>query len=242
MDESLHVLEALPAYALGSLSRREAGLVAEHLAECHLCRIEMQVYQRITDGLPLAVAEAKPSVGIKTRLMKQVQASDVTRRASTALRWSFLIPPRGAALGAIASLVLIAILAISNLLLWQKVNAQELLTTSLGMRAIALENSQTAPDASAFVVISADGKNGVLVVDALPLLDEGHEYQAWLVREGRTASGGVFSVDEDGYRGMRIESQETLLSFSSLRVTIEPTGGSSEPTGDEVLSGSLFNP
>ena len=173
--------------------------------------------------------------------MKQVQDSGMKRRSSPALSWRLLFPQRSAALRAFVGLALIAILAVSNLMLWQRVGAQEMLTTALGMRAIALQNSQVAPDASAFVVISADGKNGVLVVDALPSLDPNHEYQAWLVRNGLTSSGGVFNVDEDGYRGMRIESQESLLSFSSLRVTIEPLGGSSAPTGDEVLSGSLFN-
>lgn len=243
MEESLHVVEALPAYALGSLSAREAGWVAEHLAECHLCRTELQAYQRIADGLPLAVADASPSAGVKPRLMEQVRASDVKQRTPTpAPSRRILFPRRRAALGALAGVALIAILAVSNLLLWQKVNAQEMVTTALGMRAIALQNSEAAPEASAFVVISADGKNGVLVVDALPPLHADQEYQAWLVRDGLSSSGGVFSVDEDGYRGMRIDSQETLLSFSSLRVTIEPVGGSLEPTGDEVLSGSLFNP
>ena len=110
------------------------------------------------------------------------------------------------------------------------------------MRAIALQNTDAAPNASGFVVIGADGDNGVLVVDELPALDAQNEYQLWLVRNGSSTSGAVFSVDESGYRGMRIEAPQTLLVYSSVRVTIEPTGGSAHPTGEQVLVGSLFNP
>jgi len=112
----------------------------------------------------------------------------------------------------------------------------------LGMRAIALQNTDAAPAASGFVIVSADGEDGVLVVDELPKLDAQREYQLWLVRNGSTTSGAVFSVDESGYRGMRIEAPQSLLTYSSVLVTIEPVGGSVEPYGEHILAGSLFNP
>ena len=117
------------------------------------------------------------------------------------------------------------------------------------MQEIAIEHSAAAgwPIArfqaigAAGVIISADGKNGVLVVDQLETLSENQEYQVWLERDSTETSGGLFGVDEDGYRGMRIVAPESLLTYSSVRVTIEPKGGSSRPTGPEVLKGSLFN-
>jgi anti-sigma-K factor RskA len=118
----------------------------------------------------------------------------------------------------------------------------EVLTGPLGMRAIALQNTAAAPQASGIVIISSDGENGVLVVDELPQLDPGREYQLWLVRGKQDTSAAVFSVDESGYRGMRIEAPESLVAFSAVRVTIEPAGGSDQPAGEEVLRGSLFNP
>jgi anti-sigma-K factor RskA len=91
------------------------------------------------------------------------------------------------------------------------------------------------------VVISADGANGVLIVDQMPTLDSESTYQLWLTRNGQSISGALFSVDESGYRGVRIVAPESLLLYSSIRVTIEPVGGSSAPTGEQVLGGSLFN-
>jgi anti-sigma-K factor RskA len=134
------------------------------------------------------------------------------------------------------------VLALSNLLLWQRLDNLEVLSGPLGMRAIALQNTGAAADASGFLVVSSDGQNGVLVVDDLPTLDPEHEYQLWLERGDESTSGAVFSVGEDGYRGVRIAAAESLLTYSGARITIEPAGGSAVPAGEEVMGGSLFNP
>ncbi len=141
-----------------------------------------------------------------------------------------------------ASVVLILILLASNHLLWHKLNHLAVLSGPLGMRAVALQNSSAAPSASGFVIISADGGNGVLVVDALPPLDPQSVYQLWLVKGEQIISGAVFSVDESGYRGVRIIAPDSLLTYSDVLVTIEPTGGSAIPNGKHILQGSLFNP
>lgn len=238
MMEDKHALESLPAYALDSLDATEAQAIAGHLASCHICRSELRAFQDVAGQIALTAPQTVPSRELKPRLMERIQGLDLS--PSKQERWRFsgrLLP-----FGAITSLVLIATLAVSNLLLWQRLNQMEVLTGPLGMRAIALENTDAAPTASGFVVMGADGNNGVLVVDELPALDAQREYQLWLVRNGDNTSAAVFSVDESGYRGMRIEAPQNLLVYSSVRVTIEPTGGSAHPTGEPVLVGSLFNP
>ena len=238
MMEEMHVLESLPAYALGSLDASEAKMVAQHLAGCHICRSELQVFQEVAGQIALTAPQTELSGDLKPRLMERIHS--LNQRQSRPERWRFtrqLIP-----IGAMVGLVLIATLAVSNLLLWNRLNQLEVLAGPLGMRAIALQNTDAAPTASGFVVIGADGDNGVLVVDELPALDSQREYQLWLVRNGSNTSGAVFSVDESGYRGMRIESPQSLLLYSSVLVTIEPVGGSVEPHGEQVLAGSLFNP
>ena len=236
--EEMHVLESLPAYALGSLDAAEARMVAQHLAGCHICRSELHAFQDVAGQLALTAPQAGPSHDLKPRLMARIQSLSPSQPRME--RWRFAGP--GVPVGAIVGLVLIVTLAVSNLLLWQRFNQLEVLAGPLGMRAIALQNTDAAPNASGFVVISADGLNGVLVVDELPPLDTQREYQLWLVRNGSNTSAAVFSVDESGYRGMRIEAPQTLLAYSSVRVTIEPTGGSAVPIGEEVLGGLLFNP
>src|SRR5215207_237679 len=238
MPDDIHVLESLPAYALGSLDEMESRMVAEHLAGCLLCRAELIEFQTVVDHLGFVVPDASPSADLKSRLMERVQGQSL--KPSQPTRWHF--PQRLLPVGGLVSLLLIVVLALSNLLLWQRLNNLEVLRGPLGMRAIALENTTAAPGASGFVIISSDGENGVLVVDELPVLEPQREYQLWLVRDQQVTSGAVFSVDEDGYRGMRIEAPQNLLTYSEVYVTIEPAGGSATPVGERLLGGSLFNP
>lgn len=233
-----HVLESLPAYVLGSLDEDEARQVTAHIAGCYLCRKELSALQEVADQLLLAVPDASPSGDLKLRLAERIQSLN-TKRVSQSAGWSF--PKRLVPVGALAGLLLIFLLAFSNLLLWQKVNNLDVLTGPRGMRAVALQSTDAAPEASGVVIISADGKNGVLVVDKLPPLDKAHEYQLWLVRDAINTSGAVFSVDEDGYKGVRLTAPESLLSYTAVKITIEPAGGSTEPDGEQVMNGSLFN-
>jgi anti-sigma-K factor RskA len=245
MSDDIHVLESLPAYAIGSLDDPEAQEVAKHIAACLICRKELDAFQAVADQLALAVPDASPSADLRQRLIDRVRSLDekpllaLPSSNKPAAKWSWkpLL-----SFGAVIGLLLIVVLAASNLFLWQKIGHLSVLSGANGMRAIALQSSAVAPLSSAFIVIGADGQNGVLVVDHMPPLQAGKEYQLWLVRDGKNASAAVFSVDPSGYRGVRVQAPESLLLFSSVRVTIEPAGGSASPTGEEVLSGSLFNP
>ena len=96
--------------------------------------------------------------------------------------------------------------------------------------------------ATGFVLISANGDDGALIVDGLPPLGEDQEYQLWLIRDGERTSGAVFSTDERSYAGMRIRAPRSLLEYSAVGITIEPAGGSAYPTGAQVLRGTLRTP
>jgi anti-sigma factor RsiW len=237
LDDS-HVFESLPAYALGSLDEDEARLVAAHLSGCYVCRRELSTFQQIADQLPLAVPAARPGDSLKARLMSQIESPKVRKPTQIADRSSLKrLLPLGVSLG----LLLILVLAFSNFLLWKNLNNLYVFTGPLGMRAIALQNTDSARAASGFVIMGADGENGVLVVDQLPHLDATREYQVWLERDSAVTGSAVFSVDASGYRGVRLTAPVSLLEYSSIWVTIEPAGGSTKPTGAEVLTGSLFN-
>ena len=235
-----HVVEMLPSYVMGGLEEEEAQQVSEHLRTCYICRAELDSFQNIADRLPLMAARAVPSDGLKLRLMEQVRGRKEKRNRQS---WDWNSSRRLLNAGILAGILLIVLLAVSNLMLWQRLANSETLTGPLGMRAIVLQNTEAAPDASGFVIISADGQNGVLVVDELPMLEPEHEeYQLWLLKDGEFTSVNLFSVDEDGYRGMRLEAPEPLTDYMAVSLTIEPSGGSSQPTGEQVLGGSLFNP
>src|SRR5574342_538129 len=158
MVEDTHVLDSLPAYALGCLDDGEARLVSEHLAGCYLCRRELESFQAVTDGLALAVPEATPPAGLKQRLVERVQGLHPARPQPVRVDFLRRLLP----IGGIVGLLLILGLTLATALLWQRMNHLEVLTGPQGMRAIALQSSELAPKASGFVILGANGLNGVL--------------------------------------------------------------------------------
>jgi anti-sigma-K factor RskA len=61
----------------------------------------------------------------------------------------------------------------------------------------------------------------------------------WLINEGKRTSGGVFSVMDNGYGVLIVNSSKPLSTYQNFGITIEPFGGSSGPTGDKVLGGKI---
>jgi len=172
--------------------------------------------------------------------MQQVQATRRQPRAPVqppARSWLERLLPAWS----LASLMLIVALAGFNILLWQRLGHLETVGFAGRMRAVPLL-ATSASQATGFVLISADGGSGALVVDGLPPLGEKQQYQLWLIRNGERISGAVFSTDEKNYGGTRIRAPRSLLEYTAADITIEPTGGSPQPTGAKVLGGPLINP
>jgi anti-sigma-K factor RskA len=242
------ILELIPAYALNSLDADEAAIVDQHLPDCETCQAELATYEAVVDVLPLAAPDATPSPDLKERLMARVKTVPDAETAAAvpqpppeaelsgwqsfreAMR-NFLAGPRWRP----AVLLLFIALVVSNILLWQQLNEP----SPNAWRRISLTGSGVAPEATGIIYISADGQKGTLIVDRLPQLNPEQQYQLWLIQDGQRTSGGVFSVDTDGYRGIEIESLQPLQDFDAFGVTIEPAGGSPGPTGERVLGSNL---
>jgi anti-sigma-K factor RskA len=241
MSDDAHVLDLLPAYAIGGLDAEEARLVEEHLLSCWICRAELADFQDVLGQLSLALPAAIPPADLKDRLLQRVQTArpqqPIPVQKSERSWLQRLLPVWG-----LTSFALIIILAALNLSLWQRLNQLEVLTSPGGMRAVPLSSPDAASRATGFVLISADGDDGALVVDGLPPLGESQQYQLWLIQNGQRTSGAVFSTDEKSYGGTQIKVSGSLLEYSAVGITIEPSGGSLQPTGTKVLGGPLFNP
>jgi anti-sigma-K factor RskA len=236
-----HVIDLIPGYALDCLREEEKLQVAEHLAQCVSCKTELHSYQRIVDELHQAVPQAEPPADLKQKILLRVQQKRIPDKLNAAMpAWQrFLAKMQsGAPVWAYASFVLVIILAASNIWMVQRVNRLEA-TSQAEFRMVSMAGTDKAPSATGLLVMSHDGNMGTLVVDSLPVLDGTHQYQLWLILDGKRTSGGVFSVSKDGYGALAISSPQPLKEFAAFGITIEPTGGSPGPTGEKVMSGNL---
>lgn len=238
MSGNAHVIDLLPAYTLDCLDEEDLVRVAEHLAQCADCRAELRSYQTVAAQLALATPDVAPPDDLKARLMDRIEPRQLTTPAQPRTSWwdklAHVMQHASPAWG-LAGLLVIAALVISNLWLWGQLSSQQSTTQPGTLRTIALMSTQAVPEATGLIVVSADGEHGTLVVDGLPPLDQEHQYQLWLIRNGQRTSGGVFSVDPDGYGSLWVSSPQPLSSYSSFGITIEPAGGSPAPTGQQVL-------
>ena len=242
MASELHVIELLPAYALGCLDEEEAARVCEHTAQCAACRAELQPYLAVADRLALAAPDALPPARVKLELMRRIERPAAAPSAEPRPgRWQQMASlfRRPAPAWALASLILIVVLAAGNIWLWQRLGRSGGDNTTGQIRVVAMLPSDAAPQATGKLLISMDGEYGTLVVDGLPPLDASSQYQLWLVRDGQRTSGGVLAVNAHGYGVLEISAPEPLAHYRSFGVTVEPAGGSTEPTGEKVLGADL---
>jgi len=240
VSENNHVIDLLPAYVLNALDPAEAVQVEAHLEECVECREEMESFQLIAGDLALAVPSRQPPAGLREHILNQVQGglpapleAGTTAGSFDRLKnWLYRLAPAWG----LVSLALVIFLVASNLSLRQQLGQPK----SMGeFRVIAMLPTDRAPDASGVLVISGDGMDGTLVVENLPDLEKAYQYQLWLIRDGQRTSGGVFSIEADGYGYLVVTSHGSLLGYDAFGVTIEPYGGSLGPTGDKVMGGEL---
>ncbi|MHB9091481.1 MAG: zf-HC2 domain-containing protein [Chloroflexota bacterium] len=149
MPEQLHaeIIEQLPSYALGCLDPAEAAAVATHLAGCAACRAELAAYQGLTGRLAQAAPPVAPPPALKSRLLQRVQSPAHARRAPRVPGAEQGLLRRVPPVWAIVSLLLVAGLAVGNLVLWQQLNRAPAPTT--GMRTIVLAGTAVAPKGTA---------------------------------------------------------------------------------------------
>jgi anti-sigma-K factor RskA len=138
----------------------------------------------------------------------------------------------------LVGMLVAAVLLVSNLLMWQRLNHVE---TEYNSQPVVVDLTATkyAPNAGGVLVLRPLAHEGTLIADGLPELPKDKQYQLWLIQDGKRTSGGVFSVQAEGYGVLVVKSSRPMADYQSFGITIEPYGGSPGPTGDKVLGGKL---
>ncbi len=243
MNET-HVIDLIPAYALGALDEAERAVVARHLERCAECQAELHAYQAVVNSLPLAAQQRTPPAHLRQAVLDQVEPKPAAPRPSRApaprVPWHRRWLPQGRA-WIPAAIALIVLLLISNLALWARLQQVQRAQPLAAQEFSVAELTGAGPAASADGVLIYQPENGsaILVVEGMPQLPAERQYQLWLIQDDKRTSGGVFSVKQNGYGVLQVQHARPLRLYDSFGVTVEPAGGSPQPTGQKVLSGSF---
>ena len=263
-DMDPRIEELLPFYALDALTEEERQLVEAYLAEHPEARPPVQELQSAASALPFSVLPVEPPRHVKEALMARVVSDARARERSSSraerpparggIRFAdlFRLLSFGAATAAIVwAFVLNAqvarlqseISALHEQVAAQSQSIDELVqnlpqTDQSDVITVSLESTGEQPRALGQLIANPNDKSAVVVISGLPPLEPGKTYQVWLIG-GAPVSAGLLTVDENGQSVLIITSEEALGSFDSLGISIEPEGGSEQPTGDIVVLSDL---
>lgn len=247
-DAAEEVADLLPAYALGVVSAEERARVEAHLAQDPASREELASLAAVVAHLPLLAEEREPPARLRQRLI--AAATELVTPPAHASSHSvrhWRRRPRPAVLAASVLLLVSLGLAGWNVALQGQLADQQRLAGQLQTQLAALQaqprvtiytisGTRDAPNAYGEVVYLGAQRTAFLTVQNLPAPPAGRAYQVWYIQNGRPIDAGLLATPGDQ---VATRLQADLGQYQALAVSLEPSGGSPQPTGPIVLQAPL---
>ncbi|NNC11581.1 hypothetical protein HII28_06780 [Planctomonas sp. JC2975] len=245
-DDTVHDAARLLAagHALGSLSPEERESYERLLRSSPDARSEASDFAEVAAALKASPPKADPPADLKARLMAQIAVTPQTPRTAppddspavteaerkAQRRW--YSRPSVVVAAAAAAVVLFAGGTVVGFAV-----AQHSQST---VQADTLASITSAPDAqratagvtgggTATLVWAPSVGKSAMIVDGVGTAPAGKTYQLWYIRDGHATSAGLMS---GGWQVL----QGTLQSGDVVGVTVEPAGGSKQPTTKPVVT------
>jgi anti-sigma-K factor RskA len=241
------------AYVLDALPEEERRNFEEFLAAHPERQAEIDELGAVAGLLAFSPEEQEPAPELRERIMEVVEAEAAPRsesRGSVFARLAGYIGARGLALGA-AALLIVGLLSWNLLLQNQVEDLQGQVQNSQGQvedlqaqvqdaqaqqtQTIQLSGTWANQGADAEVASISDNRI-VLVADDLPSVPEGQTCQIWVIKGDVPEPSGLF---QPGGTETAAPITTPIKKGDTIAVTVEPAGGSEQPTTDPVLSAEL---
>ena len=226
--------ELAGAYALGALPADTLRQVEEHLADCSQ-HPEIAGLRAVASSLAEAAPQMEPPPGLKTRLMDIVR-NEAAARAATPAREAPVgwlrrtITPRVLPYAAVTALAV----AVVALLAWNVYLQTSDDGVQGGASVYTLANGGTAQ--GRVIYVQEERVAVITVQDLAPLADD-KTYQVWAISDDTATGIGLFNTAESGEASTAI--QFDLSEAEIVAITVEPAGGSPQPTTEPVLEAEL---
>jgi anti-sigma-K factor RskA len=248
----LHVLTG--AYALDALEAKEQERFARHLRRCQSCTQEVRGLREVATSLAFAVS-AEPPAELRERVLVLASQTrqlppELTRHARR--RWSagwlsrwltgpwLIWMPRLAAATAVIAVIAAVVLGITLSDTQQQLDNQR-------AQSAAITAVLAAPDArtvtgtvktggTTTVVASRLQREIVVATSGLAPLPSGKVYELWLISPSPAVAhrAGLLPAAVSGRTAPVLASG--FASGDLLGMTVEPAGGTSQPTTPVILA------
>ncbi len=243
-------------YLLDALDEVSSERLKRHLPDCEECQAELKELADTLHSLPLALEPIAPSLQLKDRLLSRISSTQQPRPTVSAQ--SGLHGWRAAAVAAGIIIVLLAGLVIQGRRISRQ---QDLHVASLLAEIDELRNANQSlilkvdslsrptvrflnlagltgfAGSSASAFIRPEEGRISLFFHQLPTIEANQDFQLWVIEEGQpphpsATFDGIGPVTE-----IEVDLPIAADQVQVLAVTIEPQGGSPQPTGAMVLAG-----
>jgi anti-sigma-K factor RskA len=235
------------AYVLGALPEEERLEFEQYLVAHPDLQEEVEALGTVAGLLAFSPQEQEPPPELRRRIMATVEAEAVrppegvhphTRRRSWLAGLWEAVGVRDLAL-AVAAVLVIGLFSWGVLLQGEvrdlQGRVQSLQGQPQGPQMIALGGAGTEQGARAEVV-TLEGDRAVLVAENMPPAPEGKTYQIWVIKGDTPKPSGLFEPRGDSVAAV---VENPVEGADAVAVTIEPEGGSKEPTTDPMLIGKV---
>lgn len=241
-----HADDLIGAYVLDAVGSAERDLVEAHLSECKECRSEVTELREAAVHLS-AGHEVAPPTELRSRILGAINApTSVTDAPSeTAASRTYTdsadsrreptSSPRALTNKSVWGLAAAGLLAVGGWGIWQNV-AGDLSPIDEVIQASDAQTYTTQYEGETVTVVSSSSVDrAVLRAGALPDLDEGQTYQAWWVgADENITSAGLISSDRSAAE-LEIALEGDPENVAAFALSVEPAGGSPQPTTDPVV-------
>lgn len=225
------------AFVLDALDERERASFTRHMQTCEACSLEVNELQetaaRLADDV-WSVPPPRMREAVLARVAVTRQEPPLRRsRAPRAHRQSW----RHRTTLTLVAAAMVGLAALSGVTIVQKQQGdaeREKIQTVLSAADATFRTAQLRNGGQVSVVMSPSLDAAVVTLQAQPF-DKAHAYQLWALRGGKPASAGVMPAG----KGEVMMYVSGLSGAETMALTVEPAGGSQQPTTDIVGQVSL---
>jgi anti-sigma-K factor RskA len=218
-DNALHELTA--GYALDALEAADARAYEQHLGRCQACQAELAMFSVGADALAFGAEPAEPPADLRERILAAARGEQPAVAPRLRARGIFVRRPARV-------LVVAAIAAVAALGLWNAALQRQVDRSHDALRAVALHG------AAGSIVVGAAGQATMVLADLGPA-PAAKTYEAWVLGGGTTKPAGLFA---GGGKTVVVPLSRPLPAGAIVAVTIEPAGGSEQPTSRPFITSS----
>jgi anti-sigma-K factor RskA len=226
--------DEIAAYVLGALDPEEAREAERHLETCQRCQAGLRWATPAVNALPEAVEQVEPPTSLRTRLMNETKRDAAARRPGFGARLTEWLRGSGSrplvlrpAFGLLV--VALAVVAVAG----YEVGTNDLGGGgSTGNGQVATFEAGKAPGVVARVI--RDESGGTLKLANVRPLQYNRVLEAWVQRGEKVMPvRALFAPDGEGKATTMLPDMKDV---SAVMVTVEPRGGSDEPTSTPIAT------